>query len=177
MNKSSSANDSIHSTHPQDFFEWFVRECHIIAEQAWSARSRDSGTPLFIYYIQTMGCSHGGVIYWLLFSIVTPWMQQALHILANTNVPLTISPTVSPPLGAIYPTVIGRFVQLQLGQQRDLSHTTRQSAIHITLAGCTNIKLLYQGGGHKISSCGPQLARGPQLWGPCTVLMVSDSEL
>lgn len=26
-----------------------------------------------------MVCSHGGVIYWLLFSIITPWMQRALR--------------------------------------------------------------------------------------------------
>ena len=67
---------TIHS--PKRFFEWFVCEHHISAEQARRAWSQDSGTPSFIYHIQSMGCSHGGVIYWLLFSIITPWMQRAL---------------------------------------------------------------------------------------------------
>ena len=49
------------------------------------------------------------------------------------------SPADGPRPGAIYPTVIGRFVQLQLAQQRDLSHRMQQSAIHIKLVGRTII--------------------------------------
>ena len=37
MNKSFSANDSVHSIHPKHIFECFVCEHHIIAEQAWRA--------------------------------------------------------------------------------------------------------------------------------------------
>ena len=48
---------------------------------------------------------------------------------------LASSPADCPSPGAIYPAVIGRFVQLGLAQQRDLPHTTRQTAIHIKLAG------------------------------------------
>lgn len=33
---------------------------------------------------KTMGCSHGGVIHWLLVSIITPWIQ--LYVLPNTDV-------------------------------------------------------------------------------------------
>lgn len=42
-------------------------------------------------------------------------------------------PADGPPPGAIYPTVICRFVQLQLSQQRDPPHTTCIFVIAFTM--------------------------------------------
>ena len=52
--------------------------------------------------------------------------------------------------------------------RKEAPKTSQQRGCYNTkLAGRTNIKLSYEGGGHKISSRGPQLARGPRVWDPC----------
>ena len=112
----------------KDFFKWFVCEHRIIVEQAWSAWSQDSGTPI-IYLLYT----NHGMQPWRCYLLAIIFYNNstdtagtaklaALYLLANTDVPLITSPRQVDPWRGSRPTPPTRDGRLSW-----LSHPRRRS--------------------------------------------------